>query len=144
MAPPTFDDLVNSMRDGLPHDQRMVYVHLVRWLATETPVSLEQLAAARQYPRDEVMVAMHQLPTVEYDREGYIVGAGLSLVPMPHQLHPGGQTLFTWYALDALAYPVLHEHSARIVPPCPVKGKMLLPICSGSDGGRVRGLAHEV
>src|SRR5713226_8254160 len=98
MALPTFDDLVNSITNGQPHDHWMVHLHLVRLLATGAPVSPEQLALSLHRSYDEVTVALHQFPTVEYDQEGHIVGVGLSLVPTPHQLHIGDQHLFTWCA----------------------------------------------
>jgi alkylmercury lyase len=75
--------------------------------------------------RDEVTAILHQLPDIEYDSEGNIVASGLSLTPTPHHFQVNGNALFTWCALDALAYPMLLQQSAYVESPCPVTGGMI-------------------
>lgn len=61
----------------------------------------------------------------EFDKEGNIVGLGLTLVPTPHVYEVDGRRLYTWCAADALAFPVMLKQNANIESPDPVTGKKI-------------------
>jgi alkylmercury lyase len=95
---------------------------LLRLLAEGRPVPRAHLAAALGVSRDEVDATLRQLPNLELDGQGDIIGSGLSLLPTPHQFQAKGRTLYTWCALDTLLYPIVLGQSAQITSPCPVSG----------------------
>jgi len=48
---------------------------------------------------------------------------GLGFLSTRHQFHLGEKTLYTWCALDTLAFPALLGRTARVISSCPVTGK---------------------
>lgn len=98
---------------------------LVQLLAQGQPITPVQLAVALHLPLDEVIAALRELPELEYDEHGNIVGKGVTLLPTAHQFQVDHRTLFTWCALDALSLPVLLRLSARVVSTCPVTGGLI-------------------
>lgn len=114
--------LTVRLRTSLQCDHHAVHLQLLRLLAQGDPVSITQLTAALQLPPDAVEQALRHFSGIEYDSAGNIVAAGLSLLPTSHQFVVNGQRLFTWCALDALAYPTLLQTSARVESVCPVTG----------------------
>ncbi len=119
-----------------PHAKNLValFRQLLLLLANGEPVSPEQIAAATGRPREEVVALLQELPDVELDNEGNLVGMGLTLRPTPHRFEVEGRTLFTWCALDALLFPIILGKSIRIESPCPVTGT---PVQLQVTAGRV-------
>jgi alkylmercury lyase len=103
-------------------EELRLWLPLWRLLAEGKPVSLSQLAHVSHRPLDEVKAALPSLD-VRLDQEGHILASGLSLVPTRHQLQVGEQTLFTWCALDTLAFPAVLGRTARVISTCPATGK---------------------
>jgi alkylmercury lyase len=60
---------------------------------------------------------------LDYDEDGRVMGAGLTLRPTPHRFEIGGRHLFTWCALDALMYPALLAEPVRVESPCRATGR---------------------
>lgn len=89
------------------------------------PVPPERLALALQRPLDEVRAIVHAHPELEYDAQGTIVGSGLSLTPTTHQFQLDERTLFTWCAMDTLAYPIRLQRTARVTARCPATGRSI-------------------
>ncbi|MDQ4000018.1 MAG: organomercurial lyase MerB [Actinomycetota bacterium] len=87
-------------------------------LARGKPTSPEEIAAASGKSPEEVRAALDQFPSTEWDEQGRVVGAGLTLCLTPHRLELKGRTLFAWCALDALLFPVLLGRRASIESPC--------------------------
>ena len=88
-------------------------------LARGKPASPEEIAAAsRRKSPEEVQAALDRFPSTEWDEQGRVVGAGLTLCLTPHRLELKGRTLFAWCALDALLFPVLLGRPASIKSPC--------------------------
>ena len=105
-------------------EQFRLWLPLWRLLAEGTPVSLEQLASLSHRPLDEIQAELPSLD-VRLDREGNVLASGLSLLPTAHQFHLGEQALYTWCALDTLAFPPLLGRAARVISSCPVTGKTI-------------------
>jgi alkylmercury lyase len=57
------------------------------------------------------------LPDLETDEQGRIVGSGLTLRPTPHRFALDGRQLYTWCALDTLILPVVLEQGATVESP---------------------------
>lgn len=95
---------------------------VLRLLARGKPVAPDEIARATGRPREEVLAALRQQPSVEWDEAGRVVGLGLTLRPTPHRFEVDGRTLFTWCALDTLVFPALLGTPARVTSPCPVTG----------------------
>jgi len=104
-----------------PEDFRLS-LPLWRLLASGKPVSLEELATESHRPLNEIQAFLHS-SDVRVDQEGHIIGLGLSFQPTRHQFHLGEKTLYTWCALDTLAFPALLGCTARVISSCPVTGR---------------------
>lgn len=99
-----------------------LWLPLWHLLAEGSPVSLEQLASSSHHSLDDIQAELPSLD-VRLDQEGHILASGLSLVPTRHQFQVGEQALFTWCALDTLAFPAVLGRAARVISSCPVTGQ---------------------
>nr|WP_302170152.1 organomercurial lyase MerB [Streptomyces sp. TBY4] len=99
-----------------------LWAHLLRLLATGRPVGADELAAATGRTEAEVREALTAMPDTEYDENGRIVGSGLTQRPTPHRFETGGRQLYTWCALDTLAFPTLLGTTAHVESPCRATG----------------------
>ncbi len=99
-----------------------LFQQLLRLLAKGQPVSPEEIAAVTGQSPAETAAYLAQLPNVELDEAGNLVGMGLTLKPTPHHFEIEGRILYTWCALDALLFPILLEKPAVVTSPCAVTG----------------------
>lgn len=98
---------------------------LLLLLVEGKPVSPDQVAVTMGKSREEVVGLLRELPSVELDDEGNLIGIGLTLRPTPHRFEVEGRTLYTWCALDALLFPSIIGKPVRIESPCPATGTMV-------------------
>jgi alkylmercury lyase len=103
-------------------EQIRLWLPLWQLLAEGKPVRLSQLANLSHRSLDEIQEELPSLD-VRLDQEGNILASGLSLVPTVHQFHLGKQALYTWCALDTLAFAPLLGRTAHVISSCPVTGK---------------------
>ena len=124
---PTLHKAIKAHEDFVAADpeQFRLSLALFRLLAAGKPVSPEALATSLQRSLQEVQTLLHSAD-IRVDQAGNIIGHGLSLVPTPHQLHLGEQTLYAWCALDTLVFPALLGRAARVISSCPVTGRTIL------------------
>ncbi|TDJ68341.1 MAG: organomercurial lyase MerB [Planctomycetota bacterium] len=115
-------DLADGLRGSLGGRNARLFVTLKRLLVNGRPVRHEQVAEMLGIPRGEVEAALRQLPSVEYDRDGNLVGSGLTLNPTPHRFEVDGRELFTWCALDTLFFPAILAQTARVSSSCHASG----------------------
>ena len=99
-----------------------LYRPLVRLLARGAPVSVDHLVAATGRSVIEVQGALGDLADLETDDQGRIVGYGLTLVPTAHRFEVAGTPLYTWCALDTLAFPYVLGEAASVESPCHATG----------------------
>src|SRR5437773_162250 len=66
---------------------------LLPLLAEGQTVAPERLATVLGRPHPEIMAALRQLPGIEWDECGNIVGAGLTLRPTQHRFEVDGRML---------------------------------------------------
>ncbi len=114
--------LADRLRKSLCSGKPRLFTELLRLLANGRPVSPEQLGTAVHLSAADLTAALGRLPSIEFDREGNVVGSGLTLTPTPHHFQVGGHELFTWCALDTLFFPAILKQPARVQSRCPVSG----------------------
>ena len=97
---------------------------LLRLLAQGKPVSPEQLADATSIPIAELRLALDEFAAKggEFNDDGHVVGAALTLNPTPHHFRVNGHDLYAWCALDTLFLPGLLGQTAAVKSTCPVTG----------------------
>ena len=104
-------------------------------LAEGRPVAPSELAAVVKLPVKKVAEMLAELPSLERDEQGCILGFGLTLVPTPHQvrLHHHDTSLYAWCAPDALILPSLIGEQATITSPCQATQRQIT-VEVGKDG----------
>jgi alkylmercury lyase len=118
------EDLAKPMITLLDQNQE----HFVGWarihklLLDGKPVSPDQIATLLGLTWEEVASL---LKGAELDQEGNLVGVGLSIVPTRHSYKILGRQLYTWCAVDAITYPILHRASAQIESSDPISGEKI-------------------
>jgi alkylmercury lyase len=95
---------------------------LVRLLALGRPVALDELASAAGRPTPTVEALLRAQPGVEWDDDGSLVGAGLSLRRTEYRYTVADRTLFTWCAADTLLFTVILGEPAVAEARCPATG----------------------
>lgn len=126
MRTPNFSDIAMTLKEGLREslcpDQIGLFHPLLRLLAEGNPVSVGQIAATLHLPHDDVAAALGKLRNVEFDRDGNIIGAGITLNPTRHCFQVNGRRLFTWCAMDTLIFPMILNQTAYVTSTCPATG----------------------
>jgi alkylmercury lyase len=102
-------------------EQRRIFGQSLQLLANGCPVPPDEVAIHLQVPTDKVISTLRSFGA-EFDKNGNIVGVGLSLVPTQHVYKVDGRKMYTWCAVDALLFPVMLKHTAHIESPDPVTG----------------------
>lgn len=99
---------------------RAILPAIHRILADGRPASTQEIAGAIGQSVKETGRLIGLLPNMEFDREGRVLGIGLSLLPTPHRVYLEGRehTLYAWCVPDALIMPGMIGLSARLVSPC--------------------------
>lgn len=95
-----------------------LFRRLIPLLAKGLPVNPKRISATLGRSLEKTMKVLRQTPSIEWDKDGNIVGAGLTLRPTPHLFQLNGRTLYTWCVLDALMFPSLIGETVRIESPC--------------------------
>jgi alkylmercury lyase len=122
--------MMNLAEDGGPldfsPDRARLFVRVARELA-----QLGRPIAGEQFDRivAELAVAPEEAQRfldewTERDRDGAIVGMGLTLNETPHQISVNGARLWAWCAEDTLFYPVVLDQAATIASASPVSGEL--------------------
>lgn len=98
---------------------------LIELLAQGRPVDLERLAAQSGLQPARLQQELAKLPALEWDGQGRIIGAALTLTPTPHRVLIDGQTLYAWCALDTLFLPALLGRRVIVFSPTPGTGELV-------------------
>ena len=101
--------------------------HALKLLTQGQPVSAERLAANADLPLEEVQAAYEQMQAQggEFDENGNLTGAALTLIPTPHRFRVNGRLLYTWCSLDAMFLPGLLGETAVVESTCPSSGETI-------------------
>jgi alkylmercury lyase len=117
------DEILTSAFENLliEQDQWRIIDKTLHLLANGCPVPPEEIAIRLQVTADTVLTTLRGFGA-EFDKDGNIVGVGLTMVPTPHVYKANGRKLYTWCAVDALLFPVMLKHTAHIESLDPVSG----------------------
>lgn len=107
---------------GSARTSPVLFRELLRLLARGAPVTIKELATAAGRPAGDVLDAVSRWRDTEYDREGRLIGWGITLRPTPHCFIVGGKQLYTWCALDTLFFPAVIGRPAHVESACPTTG----------------------
>lgn len=120
------DKMLREMPDAMEAGFQF-RVELLHLLAKGKPVSPEELAEATSVPIEEIHSALDEFAMKggEFNEEGHVVGAALTLNPTPHRLRVNGNDLYAWCALDTLFLPGLLSQTAEVESTCPVTGEAI-------------------
>lgn len=99
-------------------------VHIGRLLAdTGRPATLDELAAAGGWTREQLTAELDRHPGVDYD-DGRIVGFGLTLRPTPHRFTiDGGRTVYAFCATDTFEFPAILGRAGTVESVCAATGQ---------------------
>jgi alkylmercury lyase len=90
---------------------------------TGQPLASQYLASHLRMSQKKVVTHLTRLPDMEFDKEGNIVGWGITLVPTQHQFWVQGHALFTWCAFDTVLFPPLLALHAQVQSECAASGQ---------------------
>jgi alkylmercury lyase len=105
-------------------EQRRIVAQTLQLLANGCPVPPDEIAIHLQVPPDKVISTLESFGA-ELDKEGNVVGLGLTLIQTPHAYEANGRKLYAWCAADALEFPAMLNHAAQIESPDPVSGEKI-------------------
>ena len=86
------------------------------------PVSPDRIAAYLQLTQHEVA---DLIEGAELDKDGNLVGFGLSIVPTPHSYQIDGRQFYVWCAFDGIMFPLLHKSTVVIESADPISGEQI-------------------
>jgi predicted transcriptional regulator len=82
----TNESLADQLEKALWNHRQPLYRALLRALATGKPASTDQLAETLGNSAEEVRSTLKTFQNVQFDADGHVVAAGLSLVPTANRL----------------------------------------------------------
>lgn len=125
---PALDDIITAWQQRTQRDSPLkmgeACIQSMQLLAHGQPVSAAQLAGVSQISMAEMADTLNQLNQCgcEFDAQGNLVGAVLTLNPTVHHFQVNGHQLFAWCALDTLFLPALLQQRAQVESTCPATG----------------------
>jgi alkylmercury lyase len=117
------EKIVTDVYESLTPDpeHRCIIGQTLQLLSNGSPVTPDEIASQLQASPEKVTSTLRKFGA-EFDKEGNILGLGLTSVTTPHVYKLNGRKLYTWCAADALAFPVILEQTAHIESSDPVTG----------------------
>ena len=112
-------NVYGSLTPDLEH--RLIIGQTLQLLSNGSPVTSDEIACQLHASPEKVTSTLRKFGA-EFDKEGNILGLGLTLVTTPHVYKVNGRKMYTWCAADALAFPVILEQTAHIESSDPVTG----------------------
>ena len=103
-------------------DKWVGWIKLFQLLREGKPVSPDRLAASLHRTQKEVA---DLIEGAELDKDGNVVGFGLSIVPTRHSYQIDGRQFYVWCAGDAITFPLLHKSTAIVESPDPISGEKI-------------------
>jgi alkylmercury lyase len=137
MARPTFEDVIqawtadyNSAREDMDDtlmQELKLSTNLLQLLAEGKSVSAVQVAEQTGLSLDQIQAVFDHFAAQggEFDENGSLIGAALTLNPTPHHLTIDGRQLYAWCSLDTLFLPGLIGKTAEVESTDPVTGETI-------------------
>jgi alkylmercury lyase len=102
---PPLETIVQRLAEQLRCEQEDLCFPIVQQVSRGRPATRAELGAGLQLDQDELERRLAHLPDTEFDRQGNIVGWGVTLIPTSHQFQIDGKSLYTWCAFDTVLFP---------------------------------------
>jgi alkylmercury lyase len=135
----TIDRIRNDAFENIlpEEDERHILGKTLELLANGCPVLPDEIAIVLGVSLEKVLSILRGFGA-EFDKEGNVLGLGLTLVPTPHAYEVNGRKLYTWCAVDALLFPIMLRHTAHIESRDPVTGEKILVTVSPEGVQKVK------
>lgn len=123
-----FAEAIATQQDPLIEHRHWLWPAVWRILADGRPASAAQIARLCGRPAAEVAAVIAESTQAEVDREGRILGLGLTLIPTPHRVNLAGRdhTLYVWCVPDAFAVSSLLGEPLELTTRCHGTGRQLV------------------
>jgi alkylmercury lyase len=119
----SLEALAQRLSEQLQCEQEELCLPILQQVSRGRPLPKASLAISLQISPGELNQRLSRLPDTEFDREGQIVGWGVTLVPTRHRFQVDGKSLYTWCAFDTVLFrPTLGE-TAQVHSTCPATGQ---------------------
>lgn len=116
--------IAHSLRSQLDCTQDIVCQHILHMLVEiGQPIALSHLAVLLQMQVEDLVIHLTHFSDAEFDKQGNIIGWGMTLLPTPHQFLLPERPLFTWCAFDTLLFPSLLGVEALVRSECSASGQ---------------------
>ncbi|MGH2497475.1 MAG: alkylmercury lyase MerB [Ktedonobacteraceae bacterium] len=122
MQHPSLEAIAKQLAEQLHCEQEELCLPILHQVTRGKPIEKAALAASLQVSQEDVEQRLLHLPDTEFDRQGNILGWGVTLVPTRHHFQMHGQSLYTWCAFDTVLFPPSLLAEARVQSTCPVTG----------------------
>jgi alkylmercury lyase len=135
----TIDRIRNDAFENIfpEQDERHILGKTLELLANGCPVLPDEIAIVLGVSLEKVLSTLRSFGA-EFDKEGNVLGVGLTLVPTPHAYEVNGRKLYTWCAVDALLFPIMLRHTAHIESRDPITGEKILVTVSPEGVQKVK------
>ena len=119
----SLDTLAQRLSEQLQCEQEELCLPILHQVSRGKPLSKASLSTSLAISQDELDQRLTRLPDTEFDREGQIVGWGVTLVPTRHRFQIDGKLLYTWCAFDTVLFPPTLGQTAQVHSMCPATGQ---------------------
>ncbi len=126
MPRPSLDALAERLSEQLQCEQEDLCLPILHQVSRGRPLPKATLSTSLEISQDELEQRLTRLPDTEFDREGNIVGWGVTLVPTRHRFQMDGKSLYTWCAFDTVLFPPTLGETAQVQSTCPVTGQPII------------------
>jgi alkylmercury lyase len=121
-----YESALDNSEDMIAQELRLS-TSLLQVLAEGKPVSATLVAeqTGLSLPQIEAIFKHFAQQGGEFDADGNLVGAALTLNPTPHHFDVDGQELYAWCSLDTIFLPGLIDRTAEVTSTDPITGEMI-------------------
>lgn len=119
----SLDAIAQRLSEQLQCEQEELCFSILQQVSRGRPLAKAALAASLAIDPNELEQRLAHLPDTEIDREGDIIGWGVTLMPTRHRFQIDGKVLFTWCAFDTLLFPPTLGKTAHVHSTCPATGQ---------------------
>jgi alkylmercury lyase len=119
----SLDALAQRLSEQLQCEQEELCLPILHQVSRGKPLPKATLSTSLAISPNELEQRLTRLPDTEFDREGHIVGWGVTLVPTRHRFQIDGKLLYTWCAFDTVLFPPTLGETAQVHSTCPATGQ---------------------
>jgi len=140
----SLDAIAQRLSEQLQCEQEVLCHSILHQVSRGKPLAKASLATSLQISQNELEQRLARVLDTEFDRDGNIIGWGVTLMPTRHRFQLDGKVLFTWCAFDTVLFPPSLGQAAKVSSTCPITEQPIRFMATPE--GVVRGLipAHSV